>query len=168
MNCDLVASLALLWECFDYNSHEMTHLLTKPSHCSRFQSFSVWSLHGPRFSTQPLHEEEEIHALQQHQLRVHRHDNELNSHSSHRNRHIEQPRPKIGRLVLVRHGQSQWNVTDPTRNLTARFVSKGRSIYFCGRRWTESLFRYPSPYSPLPFFANSNFVRRRRAGRILD
>lgn len=31
--------------------------------------------------------------------------------------------PKIGRLVLVRHGQSEWNVTDPTRGLTARFVS---------------------------------------------
>ncbi|EED91774.1 hypothetical protein THAPSDRAFT_263035, partial [Thalassiosira pseudonana CCMP1335] len=26
------------------------------------------------------------------------------------------------RLVLVRHGQSEWNVTDPTRNLTARFT----------------------------------------------
>jgi hypothetical protein len=31
--------------------------------------------------------------------------------------------PKIGRLVLVRHGQSEWNVTDPRRGLTARFVS---------------------------------------------
>ncbi|KAL7550774.1 hypothetical protein ACHAWF_015067 [Thalassiosira exigua] len=32
------------------------------------------------------------------------------------------PQPKIGRLILVRHGQSVWNVTDPTRNLTARFT----------------------------------------------
>lgn len=30
--------------------------------------------------------------------------------------------PKIGRLVLVRHGQSEWNVTDPSRGLTARFT----------------------------------------------
>lgn len=29
---------------------------------------------------------------------------------------------KIGRLILIRHGQSEWNVTDPTRNLTARFT----------------------------------------------
>eukprot|EP00978_Attheya_sp_CCMP212_P014795 scaffold37888_cov62-Attheya_sp.AAC.1 len=27
-----------------------------------------------------------------------------------------------GTLILVRHGQSIWNVTDPTRNLTARFT----------------------------------------------
>ncbi len=33
------------------------------------------------------------------------------------------PSPKIGRLILVRHGQSVWNVTDPSRDLTARFVS---------------------------------------------
>mmetsp|Transcript_9041 Transcript_9041/g.16643 ORF Transcript_9041/g.16643 Transcript_9041/m.16643 type:complete len:472 (-) Transcript_9041:51-1466(-) len=32
------------------------------------------------------------------------------------------PSPKIGRLILVRHGQSVWNVTDPSRDLTARFT----------------------------------------------
>lgn len=41
--------------------------------------------------------------------------------------------PKIGRLVLVRHGQSEWNVTDPTRGLTARFVSYCKFHYgVCG------------------------------------
>eukprot|EP00804_Cyclotella_cryptica_P017634 CCRYP_006763-RA/>CCRYP_006763-RA protein AED:0.21 eAED:0.21 QI:224/1/1/1/1/1/2/533/516 len=100
----------------------MTLLLSKPSHCSRFQSFSVLSLHGPRFSTQPLHEEEDIHDSEQHQLHVHHRGNKLNLNSSHRNRRVEQAAPKIGRLVLVRHGQSEWNVTDPTRNLTARFT----------------------------------------------
>ena len=45
--------------------------------------------------------------------------NEKNSSSSH-NTHSEAP--KIGRLVLIRHGQSEWNVTDPSRNLTARFT----------------------------------------------
>ena len=29
---------------------------------------------------------------------------------------------KIGRLVLVRHGESIWNVTDTARNLVTRFT----------------------------------------------
>ena len=29
---------------------------------------------------------------------------------------------RTGRLVLIRHGQSTWNVTDPSRGLTARFT----------------------------------------------
>ena len=56
--------------------------------------------------------------------RSHHRDNEILSLSSdaHAGPNLSE-RPKIGRLVLVRHGQSEWNVTDPTRNLTARFVS---------------------------------------------
>ena len=51
-------------------------------------------------------------------------DNIASAHYTH-SRHqkiIPQEVPKIGRLILVRHGQSKWNVTDPTRNLTARFT----------------------------------------------
>jgi len=55
--------------------------------------------------------------------RSHHRDNEILSLSSdaHAGPNLSE-RPKIGRLVLVRHGQSEWNVTDPTRNLTARFT----------------------------------------------
>ena len=55
-------------------------------------------------------------------LHPHYHD-ETSLQSVRRKNNSELPQPKIGRLVLVRHGQSVWNVTDPTRNLTARFVS---------------------------------------------
>ena len=94
-------------------------LLLKRSRPHRFQTL----FQCPRFSTQPLVEDdlELIHP--------HHHDNEPNLHL-HRKRHVEQPRAKIGRLVLVRHGQSEWNVTDPTRNLTARFVSEVASYTF--------------------------------------
>lgn len=48
--------------------------------------------------------------------------------------------PKIGRLVLVRHGQSEWNVTDPTRGLTARFVSYSRQrlVLFMPHSFSET------------------------------
>jgi hypothetical protein len=80
-----------------------------------------------RYSAQPLQLQEEEYAqpiitpLFQHRRRV----NEiLTSSSTHANRnYLHSDEPKIGRLVLVRHGQSEWNVTDPSRNLTARFVS---------------------------------------------
>jgi hypothetical protein len=52
---------------------------------------------------------------------LHFHTNDGDTASMHK--HHNQAAPKIGRLVLVRHGQSEWNVTDPARNLTARFVS---------------------------------------------
>jgi 2,3-bisphosphoglycerate-dependent phosphoglycerate mutase len=42
--------------------------------------------------------------------------------SSSSNDKYENSSSKIGRLILIRHGQSEWNVTDPTRNLTARFT----------------------------------------------
>lgn len=32
------------------------------------------------------------------------------------------PTNNIGKLILVRHGQSIWNVNDPTLNLTSRFT----------------------------------------------
>mmetsp|Transcript_31166 Transcript_31166/g.93445 ORF Transcript_31166/g.93445 Transcript_31166/m.93445 type:complete len:136 (+) Transcript_31166:188-595(+) len=32
------------------------------------------------------------------------------------------PCEREGKLILVRHGQSAWNVTDPSRGLTARFT----------------------------------------------
>jgi bisphosphoglycerate-dependent phosphoglycerate mutase len=81
-------------------------------------------VHQLFFSAQPSqsHEEEldadsavppPFPALRHH----HHHDDNKISHS-YRNSQA----PKIGRLILVRHGQSKWNVTDPTRNLTARFT----------------------------------------------
>lgn len=86
-----------------------------------------YAVHQHFFSTQPspLHEEEldadpavppPFPPLRHHH---HHNDNKI-SHSS-RNHKLSQA-PKIGRLILVRHGQSKWNVTDPTRNLTARFT----------------------------------------------
>lgn len=62
-----------------------------------------------RYSAQPLQDES---------------DRPFSSSStSTRRNHLQiNDEPTIGRLVLVRHGQSEWNVTDPTRNLTARFT----------------------------------------------
>ena len=57
-------------------------------------------------------------------LHLHHHGNGVHSSRTHRiHGLVSKPCPKVGRLVLVRHGQSVWNVTDPTRDLTARFVS---------------------------------------------
>ena len=49
-------------------------------------------------------------------------DNLEHGSLSSSNDKYEDSRSKIGRLILIRHGQSEWNVTDPTRNLTARFT----------------------------------------------
>ena len=65
-------------------------------------------------------------------LHSHHHDKDIfSSPNAHSHPTLSmKPRPKIGRLVLVRHGQSEWNVTDPARNLTARFVSLSECITF--------------------------------------
>ena len=34
---------------------------------------------------------------------------------------VDTKKRKLGRLVLVRHGESIWNVTDPTRDISPRF-----------------------------------------------
>lgn len=70
--------------------------------------------HWKSFSSQALHLEEEPDE------QLHFRSNVGGVESVHAH---NQAVPKIGRLVLVRHGQSEWNVTDPARNLTARFVS---------------------------------------------
>lgn len=73
-----------------------------------------------RYSAQPLEEEEYSQPTTTQPFQRNRRVNEIISSSSN---HLHSDEPKIGRLVLVRHGQSEWNVTDPSRNLTARFVS---------------------------------------------
>jgi hypothetical protein len=79
-----------------------------------------------RYSAQPLQEEEDAQPIImppfQHSRRVIEISTSSSTHTR-RNHHLHSDEPKIGRLVLVRHGQSEWNVTDPSRNLTARFVS---------------------------------------------
>ncbi len=70
-----------------------------------------------RFSAQPLQEEEYAQLI-------------IPSIAHARHNHLHSDEPKIGRLVLVRHGQSEWNVTDPSRNLTARFVSYNAACDF--------------------------------------
>ena len=87
-----------------------------------------------RYSAQPLQEEEDAQPIItlpfQHNRRV---DEISTSPSTHvRRNHLHSDEPKIGRLVLVRHGQSEWNVTDPSRNLTARFVSIAYTVKLAG------------------------------------
>lgn len=56
-------------------------------------------------------------------LQFHEEDHlERISSSSSSNDEEDNNSSKIGRLILIRHGQSEWNVTDPTRSLTARFT----------------------------------------------
>ncbi|KAL3827152.1 hypothetical protein ACHAXA_006707, partial [Cyclostephanos tholiformis] len=71
---------------------------------------SKWHALSTRiYSAQPLQEEEDAQLI-------------TPSIADARRNHLRADEPKIGRLVLVRHGQSEWNVTDPSRNLTARFT----------------------------------------------
>ena len=93
------------------------HGVLNPSVCS--SSGGTRYYYRRSFSAQPLHLDEVSGVL----LHSHHHDSEVDLNQVYRNSHDDMPSPKIGRLVLVRHGQSEWNVTDPTRNLTARFVS---------------------------------------------
>lgn len=41
---------------------------------------------------------------------------------SNQKHHNSQANSTVGRVILVRHGQSIWNVTDPDLGLTARFT----------------------------------------------
>ena len=107
----------------------MATLLQRVSSCSITRNCSR------SLSAQPLHLDEVSHAAP---LHSHRHETDIDLHA------VDLPSPKIGRLVLVRHGQSEWNVTDPTRYLTARFVSynmcSASSNYsLCMFSWNDTL-----------------------------
>lgn len=79
---------------------------------------------GRRLSSQPSAWTEDDEETVHHDADAAVDDKPSASRHARSHNHVDtKPQPMIGRLVLVRHGQSEWNVTDPTRNLTARFVS---------------------------------------------
>lgn len=110
----------------DHNRQFASHASTKS--ISSFNDFNEdWVGLKNRSSTKQEQQQQQQHAQQQfaqhHQQKVQVvHPIQNYAKTVPRKTQTLSKPPRIGRLILVRHGQSVWNVTDETQNTVSRFT----------------------------------------------